>query len=90
MSLIRHSLFYGRAKGAFLINAFLDAAGWPRLADSRAGPLYYRESSCGFLIQISQHNLVNHVFNTILISSQTTYRQKLRRETRQDLIRLSG
>ena len=56
-----------RAKGAFLINAFLNAEGWPRLADSRARHLYYRESSCGFLIQISQHNLVIHVFNTILI-----------------------
>ena len=34
MSLIQLSLFCVTAKGAFSINAFLDAAGWPRLADS--------------------------------------------------------
>jgi hypothetical protein len=32
MSLIRYSLFRDRAKGTFLINASLIAAGWPRLA----------------------------------------------------------
>ena len=34
MSLIQLSLFCDTAKGAFCINAFLNAAGWPRLADS--------------------------------------------------------
>jgi hypothetical protein len=41
-----------------------------------------------FLRSVSKHNLVNHIFNTSLLSFKTAYRPKLGRRARQILFRL--
>ena len=69
MSLIQHSLFCNRAIGAFLTSAFaMPQVGLDSLIAESDTSIIRVYLQFHFLIPISKHNLVNHVFNTALTS----------------------